>query len=59
VNEDVFEVLDLEVGYFHIRMLVKNKGSGVICNIVNVYGAPHARDKERIPVELVHIFYSQ
>jgi hypothetical protein len=32
VNEDVFEALDSEVGCF--------------LNIVNVYGAPQARDKE-------------
>ena len=37
-------------------MLVKDIKIGKCYNIVTVYGAPHAKDKEAFLIELVHIF---
>ena len=58
VNTDVFEVLSSEIGRFYALFCVKERSSGFVCNIVTVYGAPHAKDKVAFLVELVHIFSS-
>lgn len=56
INTDFYDIVDSEKGSHHIRFLVRDKGNGEHLNIVNVYGAPHNKDKEYFLVELVHIF---
>ena len=55
-NYDVYDVLDSEIGRFHVRLYIRDKMLNVCYNIVTVYGAPHARDKEAFIVELMYIF---
>ena len=38
---------------------MQNKSNGLRWNIVNIYGAPHNRDKENFLVELVHVFQNR
>jgi hypothetical protein len=55
VNTDVYEVLEAGDGEFFIRMLVKEKVSGFTWKLVSVYGAPHAKDRDRFLIELVQV----
>ena len=46
VNEDFFDVIDISEGDYCIRMLVKEKMSGFMWNLVTVYGVAHKKDEE-------------
>jgi hypothetical protein len=54
VNDDVFEILEFGDGEFHIRMLIKEKISGFVWNLVSIYGA-HSKDKERFLVKFAQV----
>lgn len=55
VNTDFYDIIYSKKGCHHIRFLVQDRTSGEKMNIVNVYGAPHNKDKEYFLIELVHI----
>ena len=59
VNNLFLDIVESEVGVFFIKVVVQDKKSGVRWNLVNIYGAPHNRDKENFLVELVHIFQNR
>ena len=56
VNNDYYEIIDSEIGRFHTRMFVKDVEKNMVLNIVNIYGAPHAKDKQDFLIELLHAF---
>ena len=59
INNSALKVINSECGKFYIKVEVQNVSGGVNWSIVNIYGAPHNRDKEEFLVELVHIFHNR
>lgn len=55
IDEEKYEVGEVDKGDFHIRMLVLNKHNGFKWNLINVYGAAHSKDKIRFLLELVKV----
>lgn len=55
VNEDAFEVLDIEAGIHFIRMLIRDKSSGKKCNLDVVYGTAQLEFKEGFLTEFAQL----
>ena len=55
VNEDFFDVIDISEGDYCIRMLVKEKMSGFMWNLVTICGVAHKKDKEKFLVEFAQV----
>jgi hypothetical protein len=51
VNVDVYDVIEVEGGECYIRIPVNL----ALCEIVSIYGAQHAKDRDIFLIELVHI----
>lgn len=52
VRESIFDVLETKSGDFLLKMMLKQKNDNFIWNLVIVYSAAHAVDKEKFMVEL-------
>jgi hypothetical protein len=44
INNDVYDIIEMDCGIYYVRCLVRYKMSGKIWNIVFVYSAPHDKD---------------